>query len=147
MPENELSLKLVNNKNNDELLLMSEGIDPVLEEKHVDQFVEPVKTLVVYKAYFSETENIDIQSSMFKITFENLDSLSIDFSKNVSLSFRGTSSIADMLNANLTETTICSLYENDKLIVQLNNISISCNSLEPNLSFFMLSGKKCTDTK
>lgn len=124
---------------------MSEGIDPVLEEKHVDQFVEPVKTLVVYKAYFSE--NDDVESSMFKITFENLDSLSIDFSKNVSLSFRGTSSITDMLNANLTETTICSLYENDKLIVRLNNISISCNSLEPNLSFFMLSGKKCTDTK
>lgn len=118
-----------------ELLLMSEGINPVLEEKikeHVDQFVEPKKAIDLYRLVIDD----------FKVPFDSMDSLSIDFSGNISFSFRGTASLNDVLKLDLLDPKLngC-LYLNGELVFEIKNISISCNALESNLWFLMLSGK------
>ena len=119
----------------DELLLMSEGINPVLEEKiqeQTDQFVEPKKVIDLYRLVIDD----------FKVSFDSMDSLSVDFSGNISFSFRGSANLSDVLKLNLLDPTLsCRLYLNDKLVFVIKNISISCNALESNLWFLMLSGK------
>lgn len=128
---------MIENKEDDELLLMSDGINPVLEEKKSskvseDQFTEPKKVIDLYRLIIDD----------LNIPFDGMDSLSIDFSGNISFSFRGTANLNDVLKLNLMNPKVSGLvYHNDSFIFEIKNIAISCNTLEPNLWFFFVNGK------